>query len=151
MNTFLGVDNVQKGRIILACKEMRSTGEIRQLWREQLRVGGRVVRSYFDEIFQEHWPLTLATTWVDRDPAGALAHFVQRGGHLIRYHQWELEKMGDVPAGYGLADALASQAILDERIPLMVQSLRQKLAKFSEQAGGSNWPSGLDRTAPRLP
>ncbi len=37
MNTFLGVDNVREGQIILACKEMRPTGEIRQLWREKLR------------------------------------------------------------------------------------------------------------------
>jgi len=104
MNTFLGVDNVRKGRIILACKEIRSTGEVRQLWREQLRTGAATVRLYFDQILHEHWPITLASTWVDRDPAGVLANFVQRGGHLIRYHQWELERLGEAPPGFVLAD-----------------------------------------------
>ncbi|MFN8613217.1 MAG: hypothetical protein U0931_37110 [Vulcanimicrobiota bacterium] len=35
---------------------------------------------HIDEVFQENWPVTVATTWLDRDPAGALARFVQRGG-----------------------------------------------------------------------
>jgi len=57
MNTFLGVDNTRKGRIMLACKEIRSTGEVRQLWRERLRVGGGAVKPYFDQIlgFREQW------------------------------------------------------------------------------------------------
>lgn len=135
MNTFLGVDNVRKGRLILACKEIRSTGEVRQLWREQLRTGGATVRPYFDQILHEHWPITLATTWIDRDPAGVLANFVQRGGHLIRYHQWEL-RLGEVPPGFVLADALASQAILDEQVPLMAQHLRRKLAKLQHRLEG---------------
>ena len=136
MNTFLGVDNVRKGRLILACKEIRSTGEVRQLWREQLRTEGATVRPYFDQILHEHWPITLSTTWIDRDPAGVLANFVQRGGHLIRYHQWELERLGEVPPGFVLADALASQAILDEQVPLMAQHLRQKLAKLQHRLEG---------------
>lgn len=133
MNTFLGVDNVRRGRLTLVCKDIRSTGEVRQLWREQLRTGGASVRPYFDEILQEHWPITLATTWIDRDPACVLANFVQRGGHLIRYHQWELEKLGEVPPAFVLADALARQAILDEQVPLMAQHLRQKLAKLQNR------------------
>lgn len=136
MNTFLSVDNTRKGRIMLVCKEIRSTGEVRQLWRERLRVGGGAVKPYFDQIFHEHWPVTVATTWLDRDPAGALADFIRRGGHLIRYHPWELERFGEVPAGFVLADGLASQAILDEKVPLMVQSLRQKLAKLQNKLEG---------------
>ena len=136
MNTFLGVDNVREGQIILACKEMRPTGEVRQLWREKLRTGGRAIGPYFDEIFQENWPVTVATTWLDRDPAGALARFVQKGGHLIRYHPWELERLNEVPPGFEWADALATQAILDEQVPLLVQSLRQKLAKLQTKLDG---------------
>lgn len=136
MNTFLGVDNVRQGRLILVCKEMRYTGEIRQLWRERLRVGGNAVRQYFDQIFQENWPLTVATTWVDRDPAGVLADFAQRGGHLIRYHPWELEYKDEVPAGYSLADALVKQSILDEQVPLMAQAIRYKLVKLQNKLEG---------------
>lgn len=158
MNTFLGVDNVRKGRIVLACKEMRSTGDVRQLWREQLRAGGGVIKAYFEEIYQEHWPVTMATTWVDRDPAGVLAHFVQRGGRLIRYHPWELERKGEVPTGFILADALAGQAILDEQVPLMAQSLRRKLAKLQNKlevlSGHAYWISqrlgNLENLRPEL-
>lgn len=136
MNTFLGIDNVHKSQIILACKELRSTGEIRQLWREKLRTRGGVVRAYFDQILQDHWPLTVATTWVDRDPAGVLANYLQRGGHLIRYHQWELARTDDVPAGFTVADALAMQAIHDEQVPLITQFLRKKLVKLQHKLDG---------------
>ena len=80
--------------------------------------------------------MTVATTWLDRDPAGAIASFVQRGGHLIRYHPWELERLNEVPPGFEWADALATQAILDEQVPLLVQSLRQKLAKLQTKLDG---------------
>ena len=74
MNTFVGVDNVREGQIILACKGMEPTGEVRQLQREKLRTGGRAIGPYFDEIFQAE-------------------------GNLIRYHPWEIERPNEVPSG----------------------------------------------------
>lgn len=128
MYTYLGIDNVQKDRLVLVCHSFRESGEVRPLWREKLRSEGAICR-FFSHLAKSHWPITLVTTWVGRDPAGVLAHHVQRGGFLLRYHPWEVgcRSKPTLPPTYQRADSLALQAIQDEQFPLIVRALHDQL------------------------
>lgn len=130
MYTYLGIDNVQKDRLVLVCQSFLESGEVRPLWREKLRSDGAISR-FFSHLAESHWPITLVTTWVGRDPGGVLAQHVQRGGLLLRYHPWELgSRKSTLSATYQRADSLALQAIHDEQFPLMVQALHDQLASL---------------------
>jgi hypothetical protein len=141
--TYLGFDNVQKDQLVLVCKNFNETGQIKQLWREKLRSDTSIAQ-FFRHLSEHHWPITIATTGVGRDPAGVLRQHVERGGLLIRYHHWELApRHPNLPQTFHRAELLALQAIHDEQFPLMVRVLSDQLAglqasiwNLSHQASG---------------
>ena len=135
MYTYLGIDNTQKERLVLVCKGFNETGEIRQLWREKHRSEGAISR-FFTHLAEYHSPITIATTGVDRDPAGVLAQHIQRGGLLLRYHAWELgPQHPSLPPTFRRAEALALQAIHDEQFPLMIRTLHDQLESLQASIG----------------
>lgn len=130
MFTYLGFDNVQKDRLVLVCKTFNETGQIKQLWRQKLRSDTSIAQ-FFKHLAENHWPITIATTGVGRDPAGVLSQHVQRGGLLIRYHPWELTlRHPNLPPTFQRAELLALQAIHDEQFPLMIRVLSDQLASL---------------------
>jgi hypothetical protein len=127
MYTYLGIDNVQKNRLVLVCHSFQESGEVRPLWRAKLR-SDAAIGQFFCRLAESHLPVTMVTTWVGRDPGGVLENHVQRGGLLLRYHPWEVSRLKPtLSLAYQRANSLALQAIQDEQLPSMLQALRYQL------------------------
>jgi hypothetical protein len=146
MYTYLGIDNTQEDRLVLVCKGFNETGEVKQLWREKLRSDGAISR-FFTHLAEYHFPITMVTTGVGRDPAGVLAQHIQRGGLLLRYHAWELGPQHPrLPPTFRRAETLALQAIHDEQFPLLLRALHDQLAGLQTSIGNLfHEASGISR------
>jgi|GEM_PF-2709570 len=136
MTTYIGVDNIQKGHLVLVCKLCESNGEIRTVWREKLR-GEAAIRHFFQHFLGNGFPIYFATTWVNFDPGGFLEGRQQNWSKILRYHPWELKSVqrSGLPARFQRAEQLATQAIQDTHFSSTIRCLRQDFEFLDSQIG----------------
>lgn len=132
MYTYLGIDNVQTSRLSLVCKRYRLNGQVCTLWQRKLRGEDEIARFFQQHPARRH-PVVMATTWVANDPAGVLARHVESGGGLIRFYPWELPETSHPHSSYRRANALASQAILEQQYPLTIADLQKQMTQLYSQ------------------
>lgn len=125
MNTYLGVDNTQRGSLVLVCKLCEPSGEIRTLWHEYLR-GDAAVRAFFSHFKGRGTPICFVTTWVKLDLCGVLEEHRKHGGQVRHYRRWELKPALEsaLPARYGRAEQLAIRAIHDTQFTSTIRGLK---------------------------
>ena len=136
MNTYIGIDNIQKSCLVMVCKLCYPNGEIAPSWREKL-LGEVAIKSFFEHFWGHGFPVYFATTWLKLAPDGLLLEHQARGAQVLNYHPWELEPIArsTLPARYRRAEQLALQAIHDTHFVSTIRNLRSDFEHLDSKLG----------------
>lgn len=134
MHTYIGVDNTQRGRLVMVCKRYEPSGEIRTLWREKL-CGEGAVCDFFRHFKDTGHSICFVTTRVKHDPSGVLEECIAHGAQVRHYRPCELKSPPDssLPGRYRRAEQLAVQAIYDTHYAPAIRGLRVEVESLDSK------------------